>query len=188
MMGGNVKAWLIRSKFGSASYSFMAGFAAAMLGALWGYDGWNNLALVAGEVKNPERNIPLALIGGTDWIIVLYVFVHIAYFYVLDPTTIASVSKDSSVAKEVVARFFGGDIKSFCHRICGFDFYGWFDAFVNRDASHFDFVRRTFSIRDGKRRFDVQINGQTFGKNSSSGHFIDCAGNLGVSFGTFGFV
>jgi APA family basic amino acid/polyamine antiporter len=42
----------------------MAGFGAAMLGALWGYDGWNNLTLVAGEVKNPQRNIPLALIGG----------------------------------------------------------------------------------------------------------------------------
>ena len=100
-------------KFGSTSYSFMSGFAAAMLGALWGYDGWNNLSSVAGEVKRPERNIPLAIIGGTIMIIVLYVFVHIAYFYVLDPTTIASVSKDSSVAKEVVSRFFGGDIKTF---------------------------------------------------------------------------
>lgn len=99
--------------FGSPSYSFMAGFAAAMLGALWGYDGWNNLSLVAGEVKNPERNIPLALIGGTIAIIVLYVLVHIAYFWVLDPTAVASVSKDSSVAKEVVAKFFGGDIKTF---------------------------------------------------------------------------
>ena len=82
-----------------------------MLGALWGYDGWNNLTLVAGEVKNPQRNIPLALIGGTILIILLYVFVNVAYFYVLDPTTIASVSKDSSVAKEVVSRFFGGDAK-----------------------------------------------------------------------------
>ncbi len=84
-----------------------------MLGALWGYDGWNNLSLVAGEIKKPGKNIPLALIGGTIVIIILYVFVHFAYFYVLDPTTIASVSKDSSVAKEVVSRFFGGDLKSF---------------------------------------------------------------------------
>ncbi len=100
-------------KYGSASYSFIAGFGAAMLGALWGYDGWNNLSLVAGEVQKPERNIPIALIGGTIVIIFLYVFAHVAYFYVLDPTTIASVSKDSSVAKEVVARFFGADIKTF---------------------------------------------------------------------------
>jgi basic amino acid/polyamine antiporter, APA family len=100
-------------RFGSASYSFVGGFGAAMLGALWGYDGWNNLTLVAGEIENPQKNIPLALIGGTIVIIILYVFVHFAYFYVLDPTSIASVSKDSSVAKEVVSRFFGGDMKTF---------------------------------------------------------------------------
>ncbi len=100
-------------KFGSANYSFIAGFGAAMLGALWGYDGWNNLTLVAGEIENPGRNIPIALIGGTVVIMLLYIFVHLAYFYVLDPTAIASVSKDSSVAKEVVSRFFGGDMKTF---------------------------------------------------------------------------
>jgi basic amino acid/polyamine antiporter, APA family len=99
-------------RYGSANYSFISGFGAAMLGALWGYDGWNNLTLVAGEIEKPERNIPIALIGGTALIILLYFFVNIAYFYILDPTTIASVSKDSSVAKEVVSRFFGGDVKS----------------------------------------------------------------------------
>jgi APA family basic amino acid/polyamine antiporter len=94
-------------KYGAAGYTFMAGFGAAMLGALWGYDGWNNLTLVAGEVKNPQRNIPLALIGGTILIILLYVFVNFAYFYVLDPTQIASVSANSSVAREVAIRFLG---------------------------------------------------------------------------------
>jgi basic amino acid/polyamine antiporter, APA family len=92
-------------KFGSPSYSVVAGIAAAMLAALWGYDGWNNLTMVAGEVKNPSKNIPLALIGGTIFIIFLYVFANIAYFYVLAPTEIASVSKDSSVAFVVVNKF-----------------------------------------------------------------------------------
>lgn len=100
-------------KYGSESYTFIAGFGAAMLGALWGYDGWNNLTLVAGEIQKPGKNIPIALIGGTVVIMLLYIFVHLAYFYVLDPTSIASVSKDSSVAKEVVSRFFGGDMKTF---------------------------------------------------------------------------
>jgi APA family basic amino acid/polyamine antiporter len=85
----------------------MAGFGAAMLGALWGYDGWNNLTLVAGEVKNPQRNIPLALIGGMLIIISLYVFVNIAYFYALDPVSIASITKESSVAREVAQTFLG---------------------------------------------------------------------------------
>ncbi|HLM61660.1 MAG TPA: amino acid permease [Pyrinomonadaceae bacterium] len=97
-------------KYGVAGYTFMAGFGAAMLGALWGYDGWNNLTLVAGEVKNPQRNIPIALIGGTITIILLYVFINIAYFYVLDPTQIASVSANSSVAREVVIRFAGAGL------------------------------------------------------------------------------
>lgn len=94
-------------KYGAVGFSFAAGFGAAMLAALWGYDGWDNLSFVAGEVKNPNRNIPLAIIGGTILVILLYVFINIAYFYVLDPTQIAGVSKDSSVAREVAMRFLG---------------------------------------------------------------------------------
>jgi APA family basic amino acid/polyamine antiporter len=103
--GGTCEGVAAAVTYGSSEYSFFAGFAAAMLGALWGYDGWNNLTLVAGEVKKPKRNLPLALIGGTTLIMVLYIFVHVAYFYVLSPTDIASVSKDSAVAKIVVEQF-----------------------------------------------------------------------------------
>ena len=105
--GGTCEGVSASTMYGVAGTSFAAGFGAAMLGALWGYDGWNNLTLVAGEVQNPQRNIPLALIGGTILIILLYVFINLAYFYVLDPTQIASVSKDSSVAREVATRFLG---------------------------------------------------------------------------------
>ena len=65
-----------------------------MLGALWAYDGWNNLTLVAGEVKNPQRNIPIALIGGMAVVASLYIFANVAYFYVLTPTEVASVPAD----------------------------------------------------------------------------------------------
>ncbi|HEX8289213.1 MAG TPA: amino acid permease [Pyrinomonadaceae bacterium] len=111
--GGTCEGVAETARVGGEGYTFMAGFGAAMLGALWGYDGWNNLTLVAGEVKDPHRNIPIALIGGTAFIMAVYVLIHIAYYYVLDPTAIASVSKDSSVAKVVVERFFSGDIKTF---------------------------------------------------------------------------
>jgi APA family basic amino acid/polyamine antiporter len=99
-------------RYGSATYTLLGGFAAAMYGALWGYDGWDNLTFVAGEVKDPHRNIPLAIIGSMFLIIVLYVVAQIAYFYVLDPTAIASVSTSSSVAKVVVSMFFGGNAAS----------------------------------------------------------------------------
>ena len=110
--GGTCEGVAAAVTVGSPGYTFLGGFAAAMLGALWGYDGWNNLTFVAGEVKDPNRNVPLAIIGSTILIIILYVVANIAYFYVLDPTAIASVSKNSSVAKVVVSMFFGGNVAS----------------------------------------------------------------------------
>ena len=85
----------------------VAGFAAAMIGALWAYDGWNNITFLAGEVKNPGRNLPLALIGGGLVVMALYLFVNVNYFHVLTPTEIASVPASSSVAAEVVRRLLG---------------------------------------------------------------------------------
>ena len=85
----------------------IAGFAAAMIGALWAYDGWNNITFLAGEVKNPGRNLPLALIGGGIVVMGLYLFVNLSYFHVLTPTEIASVPASSSVAAEVVRRLLG---------------------------------------------------------------------------------
>ena len=116
--GGTCEGVADSVRVGAPGYSFVAGFAAAMLGALWGYDGWNNLTFVAGEVKDPNRNIPMAIIGSTILVIVLYLVAHIGYYYVLDPTAIASVSKNSSVAKEIVSRFLGGDVKSFATGLC----------------------------------------------------------------------
>jgi basic amino acid/polyamine antiporter, APA family len=85
----------------------IAGLAAAMIGALWAYDGWNNITFLAGEVKNPARNLPLALIGGGFLVMALYLFVNVSYYHVLTPTQIADVPGSSSVAAEVVRRLLG---------------------------------------------------------------------------------
>lgn len=85
----------------------LAGFGAAMLGALWAFDGWNNLTLVAGEVDRPQRNIPRALIGGMAVICTLYGFVNLAYFYVLSPQEIADLPASAAVATEVAGRILG---------------------------------------------------------------------------------
>ena len=92
---------------GAAARGGSAGFAAAMLGALWAYNGWNEMTFVSGEVKNPKRNIPLALATGMIICMVLYVFVNTTYFYVLTPTAVASVPATSSVAAVVVESFLG---------------------------------------------------------------------------------
>ncbi|HEY6046499.1 MAG TPA: amino acid permease [Pyrinomonadaceae bacterium] len=84
-----------------------AGFAAAMLGALWAYDGWNNITFLAGEVKHPERNLPLGLIISMFLVMGLYLLVNLSYYHVLSPTEIANVAASSSVAAEVVRRLLG---------------------------------------------------------------------------------
>lgn len=85
----------------------MAGFGAAMMGALWAYNGWNIIGYLGGEVKDPGRTLPRALIGGAGLVMALYLLINAAYFYVLPPQEIACVSPDSSVAREVVAKFLG---------------------------------------------------------------------------------
>ena len=85
----------------------IAGFGAAMMAALWAYNGWNEMTYVAGEVRNPQRNLPRALISGISIVAILYIFVNAAYFYVLAPADVANVNASSSVATEVMARFVG---------------------------------------------------------------------------------
>jgi APA family basic amino acid/polyamine antiporter len=65
------------------------------------------MTFVSGEVKNPQRNIPLALLIGMLICMALYVFVNTTYFYVLTPTDVANVPATSSVAAVVAQRFLG---------------------------------------------------------------------------------
>ncbi|MEZ5404278.1 MAG: amino acid permease [Bryobacteraceae bacterium] len=88
----------------------MAGVAAAMLGALWGYQGWANLTPVAGEVRNPERNISRGFLIALGVVATVYVSANIAYYYVLTPREVASVSLSSSVATEALTRIFGAGV------------------------------------------------------------------------------
>jgi basic amino acid/polyamine antiporter, APA family len=85
----------------------LAGLGAAMLGALWAYDGWSNVAPLMGELRDPGRNAPRVFIGGMLVVGTLYVLVTISYFYVLSPTEIASIPTSSSVGTEVLRRFLG---------------------------------------------------------------------------------
>ena len=68
---------------GLAQWSGLKAFGAAMLAALWAYNGWNNLPMAAGEVREPGRNIPRALIGGMLIVLTLYLLVSAAYVYAL---------------------------------------------------------------------------------------------------------
>ncbi|NWF89691.1 MAG: amino acid permease [Ignavibacteriaceae bacterium] len=76
----------------------------ALAGAFWAYDGWNNVTFVAGEVKNPQKNVPLALLYGTLIVMAVYVLVNIAFLYVLP---IDEMSKSPLVAATAAEKIFG---------------------------------------------------------------------------------
>jgi APA family basic amino acid/polyamine antiporter len=63
---------------------FLPMFFSAMLSAFWAYEGWNNVGFLGGEIKNPKKNIPIALALGTTIVMVLYVCVNAAFFKLAD--------------------------------------------------------------------------------------------------------
>jgi APA family basic amino acid/polyamine antiporter len=90
----------------------VAGFMAALVAALWAYDGWNDLNMVAGEVKRPERSIPIALIAGVATVGVLYILVNAAVQYVLPASAIAASPRPASDAVALVMGRMGASIVS----------------------------------------------------------------------------
>ncbi|HKH99036.1 MAG TPA: amino acid permease [Candidatus Sulfotelmatobacter sp.] len=90
----------------------VAGFMAALVAALWAYDGWNDLNMVAGEVKRPERSIPIALIAGVATVGALYVLVNAGVQYVLPAGVIAASPRPASDAVALVMGRTGAAIVS----------------------------------------------------------------------------
>jgi basic amino acid/polyamine antiporter, APA family len=71
---------------------------------LWAYDGWADLTFIAGEVKDPERTMPRALLLGTGTVVVLYLAINLAYLYVLP---IEEMAQSSLVASDAATKIFG---------------------------------------------------------------------------------
>jgi basic amino acid/polyamine antiporter, APA family len=90
----------------------IAGFFAALVAALWAYDGWNDLNMVAGEIKNPQRNIPLALIWGVATVGALYILVNAAVQYVLPAAAVAASQRPASDAVALVLGRAGASLVS----------------------------------------------------------------------------
>ncbi len=82
-----------------------AGIGTALVAIFWTYYGWNEIVAVAGEVANPRRNLPVALIFGTGVITALYVGVNAAFLKAIPVAEMATVAQPGTVAAQ---RLFGG--------------------------------------------------------------------------------
>ena len=87
-------------------------FGLLVLSALWAYDGWNNLPMAAGEVANPQRNLPRSLILGSLSVLAIYAAINVAYFYAMPFAEVASSASDFNknappIAGKVAATLLG---------------------------------------------------------------------------------
>ncbi len=90
----------------------MAGFMAALVAALWAYDGWNDLNMVGGEIKRPERSIPLALISGVFVVALLYIGMNIAIQYVIPSGALALLPVPAAAATQIAIGPWGAALVS----------------------------------------------------------------------------
>lgn len=105
-------SWSHLSTSSGGAFPGASAFGLTVLAALWAYDGWNNLPMAAGEVAEPERQLPRALVLGTLAVLAIYAAINLAYFYALPFAEVASANSTRhpdapAVAAKVAAAFLG---------------------------------------------------------------------------------
>lgn len=85
----------------------VSAFFAAMLSAFWAFSGWADVTFITGEIKNPKRNVPIAIIAGVGIVIFLYVLVNYAYMRALPLKELASIDKNNIPAAAMAGKLMG---------------------------------------------------------------------------------
>jgi APA family basic amino acid/polyamine antiporter len=115
MIGGLIFGTLVLARGGDwsrvvdtgAGFPGATTFGAMVIAALWAYDGWNNLPMAAGEVRDPQKNLPRAIVWGSLAVLVIYALVNLGYFHAL-PFSDVAAKADTSVAQRSAETFLGG--------------------------------------------------------------------------------
>jgi basic amino acid/polyamine antiporter, APA family len=88
----------------SATYGGVGAFLAALVPAMYAYNGFQHLGCVGGEIINPQRNIPRAVISGVLFVVGLFTLINLVYFRVLG---FSQVAQSQHVASDVIVRLAG---------------------------------------------------------------------------------
>jgi APA family basic amino acid/polyamine antiporter len=94
----------VNQAFQYPSGTLLGAIVLALSGAFWAYDGWNNITYLGAEIKQPQRNIPRALMIGVGFVIVVYTLINFAYVYILP---VEKMGQSSLVASDVMRAVVG---------------------------------------------------------------------------------
>ena len=81
-----------------------------LIAVLFAYDGWINVGALAGEMKNPGKDLPMAIVGGLVFVMAVYIIINVAYLRVLPASELANYSSPASAVAEVIFGPMGGKI------------------------------------------------------------------------------
>ncbi|MBM3802180.1 MAG: amino acid permease [Acidimicrobiia bacterium] len=98
--------WLTAVSATAGPFGLLVAFCVVQVGSLFSSDAWNNITFTAGEVRQPQRNLPLALILGTGSVVVLYLLANVAYLSTL-PLEKIQQAPDDRVATAMLSVVFG---------------------------------------------------------------------------------
>ena len=81
-----------------------------LIAILFAYDGWINVGALAGEMKNPGKDLPRAIVGGLAFVMAVYIIINLAYLWVLPANELAIYNSPASAVAEVIFGPMGGKI------------------------------------------------------------------------------
>jgi APA family basic amino acid/polyamine antiporter len=96
--------WSATRASANADRSAILAFGAAMVPILFAYGGWQNANYVAEEIENPQRNLPISIIGGTIAVVAIYILVNVVYLRALGLEGLAATT---TPAADAARRMFG---------------------------------------------------------------------------------
>ena len=122
---GSTAHWTEVTAHGASlgGWKLLGAIALAVTGAFWSYDGWGNVSYIAGEVKDPSKTIPRAIILATFTFISIYVLMNLAYFFILPVEAVAGAADDrvASLMMSTVIGGFGGALVAALIMLSTFD-------------------------------------------------------------------
>ena len=83
-----------------------------MIAILFAFEGWTNVGAIAGEMKNPGKDLPVAIVGGVSLIMAVYFIINLAYLWVLPASELATLTAPASAVAVKILGKLGGQIVS----------------------------------------------------------------------------
>ena len=136
----------------AGSATFFSAFFSALLSIFWAYDGWVDLSFITGEMKNPARDVPRAIVGGVAIAIGLYVLVNYAYLHVLPLPRLAAVRPNEIGAAVVAQAALGQWGKTGVTLLIMVSVFGTLNAvLLSHSRIYFRMAQERFFFRPGSR-------------------------------------